>query len=287
VRAVRFLAVLAVVWVVWAGGAFLLQRRLLYPGTAMEPLRPRSASTLAGVESLWIEHDGGRVEAWYLPPIPPASSGPTAEPPPEPHPALLFFHGNGEFIDDWVELLRPFPERLGMGLLLVEYPGYGRSTGRPTEGSIVAVATAAWDRIAARPGVDPGRMVAMGRSLGGGPAAALAREREPAALVLQSAFTDVADLAVRRFWVPPFLVRDRFPVLPAVRAFPGPVLVLHGRRDEVIPFHHGEALAGAGPHVTFLPWACGHNDCPPPGEGWWEAVEDFLSRAGVLRGREG
>jgi hypothetical protein len=282
---VRFLALLALAWMVWAGGAFLLQRRLLYPGTAMEPLRPRSASTLAGVESLWIEHDGGRAEAWYLPPVPEDASsdgGASGR-----HPALLFFHGNGEFIDDWVEVLRPFPERLGMGLLLVEYPGYGRSTGRPTEGSIVAVATAAWDRIAARPEVDPGRMVAMGRSLGAGPAAALARAREPAALVLQSAFTDVAELAVRRFWVPPFLVRDRFPVLPAVRAFSGPVLVLHGRRDAVIPFRHGEALAAAGPHVTFLPWGCGHNDCPPPGEGWWEAVADFLARAGVLQASEG
>lgn len=285
----RLLLLVVAAWLVWTGLAFLLQRRLLYPGTAMAPVRPLDAETLPGVEPLWLEHEGGRVEAWFLAAGEVGGRG-TGRAGDEietdrrarPGPALAFFHGNGEFIDDWVELLRPFPEQLGVNLLLVEYPGYGRSTGRPTEERILEVAVAAWDRLAARPEVDPDRMVAMGRSLGGGPAAGLIRHREPAAVVLQSAFTDVGDLAMRAFWVPPFLVRDRFPTLPAVRRFHGPVLVLHGRRDEVIPFRHGEALAAAGMQVTFHALDCGHNDCPPPGASWWTTVRAFLEDARVL-----
>ncbi len=273
----RVLLWVAVAWLAWATLTFLLQRRLMYPGTSMEPGGPGDGPP-SGVERIWIEHDAGRSEAWLLP-----ASGAEAG---SPRPALIFLHGNGEFIDDWVEALRPFPRDLGVSLLLVEYPGYGRSTGAPTEARIVGVATAAWDRLAARPEVDAARMVAMGRSLGGGPAAALARLRDPAALVLLSTFTDVADLAVPRFWVPAFLVRDRYRNLEAVRAFPGPVLVMHGRNDAVIPVTHGRALAGAGDHVVFREMDCAHNDCPPPGAEWWEAVEAFLREAGVLERRE-
>lgn len=263
----------AVAWILWAALTFLLQRKLLYPGTSMQPVTARDGPP-RGAEQLWLEHDDGRAEAWLLPA---RGSAPGA-----PRPALVFFHGNGEFIDDWGEALRPFPVELGVSLLLVEYPGYGRSTGRPTEDRITSVATSAWDRLAARPDVDPERMVAMGRSLGGGPAAALARLRDPAALVLLSTFTDVADVAVPRFWVPAFLVRDRFRVLEAVRGFRGPVLVMHGRNDAVIPVTHGHALAGAGDHVTYRELGCAHNDCPPPGGPWWEAVAAFLTEAGVL-----
>lgn len=271
---VRFLLVVAAVVLGWAALTFVLQRRFLYPGTALEPLRPVGDGAPPGVERFWVEHADGRAESWLL--LPPGAD--------EPRPLVAFFHGNGELMDDWVSILRPFPERLGVGLLLVEYPGYGRSTGRPSEEGIVEVATSAWDRAAARPEVDETRMVAMGRSLGGGPAAALTRQRAPAALILQSAFTDVAAVAARHFWVPSVLVRDRFPVQEAVAGFQGTVLVLHGRRDRVVPFRHGEALAAAGERVTFLPLDCGHNDCPPPGASWWAAVERFLDEAGVLAG---
>lgn len=270
----RILLAVAVLVVVWGVGVVALQRRFLFPGTGMDPGRSDGPPP-SGVERLWVEHEGGRAEAWFLAP------GGAAD---GPRPLVLFFHGNGEFIDDWVEPLRPFPERLGVGLLLVEYPGYGRSTGRPSEERVEEVAVAAWDRMAERPEVDAERMVAMGRSLGGGAAAALARLRSPVALVLQSTFTDVPAVAARHVRVPGFLIRDRFPVEEAVATYGGPVLVIHGRRDRVVPFHHGEALAAASARATFVPLECGHNDCPPPGAGWWETVARFLDAAGVRAG---
>jgi hypothetical protein len=210
------------------------------------------------------------VEAWFIPPL-----GPT------PAPALVFTPGNGELIDDWVTDLADFAER-GLGVMLVEYPGYGRSGGRPTAETVVHATRAAYDALAGRPGIDPARIVAHGRSLGGGPAALLSLERPLAALVLESTFTGLAPFT-RRWLVPSFLLRDRFDVLGAVRAFPGPVLVLHGRRDGIIPFSHGERLAAANSRAILHPWDCAHNDCPPSWSEHVRTVTAFLEREGVLR----
>ena len=101
------------------------------------------------------------------------------------------------------------------------------------------------------------------------------------ALVLQSAFTSVAAFA-RRFLLPGFLARDRFDNLEVVRDFAGPVMLIHGKHDEVIPYSHGVRLARASATVELLSLDCGHNDCPPDWEMYERALEDFLVRAGVL-----
>ena len=147
-----------------------------------------------------------------------------------PAPAFIFAHGNGELIDYWPDELRPVAA-LGAGLLLVEYPGYGRSEGAPTQERILEVFTRAYDRLAARPEVDPGRIVLIGRSMGGGAVCDLALKRPSAALVLLSTFTSLRTYAVR-YLAPGFLIRDPFDNLAAVRQYPGPVLVVHGREDD-------------------------------------------------------
>jgi fermentation-respiration switch protein FrsA (DUF1100 family) len=140
---------------------------------------------------------------------------------------------------------------------------------------------AAFDTLAVQPEVDPGRIVAYGRSLGSGAAAVLARERSVPALILQSAFTSTRAFA-RRYLLPGFLVRDRFEVLDAVRAFSGPSLVIHGERDEVIPVSHGRALAAAASDATLVLHSCGHNDCPPDWGAHVESVIRFLRAEGIL-----
>jgi fermentation-respiration switch protein FrsA (DUF1100 family) len=165
-------------------------------------------------------------------------------------------------------------------VLLVEYPGYGRSTGVATEASVTAAALSAWDLLAAKAGaVDPQRIVAFGRSVGSGPACALARERPLAALVLSSAFTSVRAYA-RGHLLPGFLVRHPFDNESVVRAFDGPVLVQHGTRDGTVPFRHGVRLAEAARDGELVRYQCGHNDCP-----WGRMLQDmiaFLRRRGVL-----
>jgi hypothetical protein len=261
--AIASLAVAAVA--AWWALLFLLQRSVLYPA----PLAASGAGDLPSVggRSVWLEHAAGRSEAWLLPPSPaPAAPGPL----------LIFAHGNGELIDFWAGAFET-PRQWGASVLLVEFPGYGRSPGRPSQASITEAMVAAYDWAGAQAGVDPGRVVAWGRSLGGGAVCALARERALAALVLESTFTSVKSLA-RRFGLPGLLVRDPFDNLAFLRRFPGPTLVLHGEGDDLIAPEHGRRLhaAAARSELHLLP--CGHNDCPRP----WALVRRFLVAHEIL-----
>lgn len=277
----RYVLIVVGIYVAYATVAFLLQRRLMYPGTFMTPFREVRVDTVPGVEQLWLENGEGRSEAWLV-------RAATAEnPAPDskgdgPLPALLFFHGNGEFIDDWLEPYGRLAEH-GLHVLLVEYPGYGRSTGSPTRASLMETALGAYDRLARREDVDPERIAVLGRSLGGGVGAELALRRPVAALVLQSTFTSVGALAARAYFLPPFLARDRFRPLDAIRSREGPTLVLHGRRDRIIPFSHGRKLAEASERASLVALECGHNDCPPSWDDYRERILGFLEEEGVIR----
>ncbi len=263
-------ALLAVVLVV--GAAIGLQRRFMYP----RPPLPASPPHLpAGSERLRLGPKDA-VEAWLLRPAAPAqptTAAAAGTPAATPFPLIIYLHGNGELIDHWVAPFAPMTAA-GFGVLLVEYPGYGRSSGRPSRQSITATVIAAYDIARRHPDVDPARIVAYGRSLGGGAACALAVQRPLAALVLESTFTSVADLMP--WFLPRAWVLDPFDNLPAVASGAAPTLVLHGARDRVIPFAHAEKLArAAGTAPVRLP--CGHNDCPRP----WPAVLTFLRAQGI------
>ena len=252
----------------YAGLCYLFQRSLIYPGRAIRvPDAPP-----ASIEVFRIKAGGAQAEAWFLP-----AEGLTAGR----RPALVFFHGNAEVIDHLPQDAGLF-RNLGLHVLLVEYPGYGRSPGNPSETAITATATAAFDLLAARPDVDPARIVAFGRSLGGGAACALARVRPLAAIILQSPFTSLRPFA-RRMLLPAFLARDVFDNRKAIREYRGPLLIFHGKRDDVIPFSHGEELAAESGHARFVPLDCAHNDCPPDRLQYRREVASFLAAAGVIR----
>ena len=195
-----------------------------------------AVDSVGGLEKLWFPTSGGRVEAWYLPV--PSGNG-TA-----PHPAVIFTHGNAELIDEWPATMSAL-SRMGIGVLLMEYPGYGRSEGAPTQARIMEAMIAGYDWLGSRSDIDTERIVAMGRSLGAGPAVALAAERSVRALILQSAFSSVGAMAWGAYRLPPFLVLDPFDNRSGLASFSGPVLIVHGRRDEVIPHRHGVVLSEA------------------------------------------
>lgn len=249
---------------------YLAQRTLLYPGQSIK-VGQHSPEPSPDRVPLWFETSTGKLEAWFLP----AKDMPGRKK----QPVVLFFHGNGEVIDLLVEQTEGF-RALGCGVLLVEYPGYGRSTGSPSEESLLAAAVAAFDAMAVQSDVDAGRIIGFGRSLGCGVACALARKRPLAALILQSPFTSVRDFAPR-FFLPPFLVRDVFDNRRAVVDFAGPILILHGRHDDLIPFSHGSELARLSRHGRLVGLACAHNDCPPDWQEFWRIIGEFL-RAGKL-----
>jgi fermentation-respiration switch protein FrsA (DUF1100 family) len=249
-----------------------LQRSILFPRSMLVP-DEHEADSVDGLERLWLAVDDYEVEAWLLPPTRATGTDATG--------VVIFAHGNGELIDYWPRMLGGIPE-MGLALLLVEYPGYGRSGGTPSEGSIRKTMLAAYDAMAARPDIDRKRIVLHGRSLGGGAVGTLLGQRPVAALILQSTFTSVTDLAWRLFKVPSFLVRDPFPTLEAVREFTGPVLVIHGRVDELVSHENGVLLAEAAPNGRLVSLDCGHNDCPRDWPQYWRVLHEFLNATGVL-----
>ena len=266
----RLLAIGLTVLVCLAGGYFALacamQRSVLFPAPPAG-----GADALARIpeaERIWLETDGARTEAWYLPPIPAPS---------HPAPLVIFTHGNGELIDDWAvafEPLRRCRRRRAAGRV----PGLW-----PLDGLALAALdrrqhASAYDRMRRAPDVDPEKIVAYGRSLGGGAACALASERSVAALVLESTFTSVRPLA-RGFGLPGFLVRDPFDNLEVLRGYPGPVLIVHGERDEIIPVAHASALHAAAPRSRLAIEPCGHNDCQRP----WLLRAGFPARERTAR----
>jgi fermentation-respiration switch protein FrsA (DUF1100 family) len=136
---------------------------------------------------------------------------------------------------------------------------------------------AAYDWAVGNPRVDARRIVAHGRSMGGGAAGQLLKHRAVAALVLESTFTSLGDM-VKAAGVPDFLVTNRIDTLEALRQYTGPVLVLHGAHDGVIPATHARVLAAASTRARLVIQDCGHNDCPLP----WELVLGFLKENGVF-----
>lgn len=193
--------------------------------------------------------DGVRLAGWYLPA-------------PESHVTVLFCHGNGGNIGYLLETAKVYA-RLGCSLLLFDYRGYGASEGNPDEAGLYRDAEAAWQYLVRERGAPPASIVLHGRSLGGAVAAWLARRHVPDALILESAFTSLGDVAAGAYPILPvrWMLRHEFPTRAHVRDTPSPVLVIHSPEDEIVPFSHGEALFAAAPGPKeFLRIRGGHND---------------------------
>ena len=194
--------------------------------------------------------DGQRLHAWWIP-----ARGPRLG-------HVLHFHGNAGNIS---HRLREASALTGAGfdVLLLDYRGYGRSTGRPDEEGLYRDVRAARAAVVTRENVDPSRFFYVGESLAGAVALALALEHPPRGLVLQSTFTGIRDMARLHYAVVPrFLVPDAYPSLQRIRRLRSPLLVIHGEADDLVPFSHGQALFAAAPEPKRLHRVAGagHND---------------------------
>ena len=159
---------------------------------------------------------------------------------------VLFCHGNAGNISHRLESIQAF-NRLGLDTFIFDYRGYGRSEGRTTERGTYRDAEAAWRYLVEGRQVDPSQMVIFGRSLGGTIAAWLVQERPPKALILESTFTSVPDMAAQLYPYLPVRLMSRFnySAIDYVRRVDCPVLIVHSRDDEMIPFSHGQKLFDA------------------------------------------
>jgi len=259
------------IYIAYCGLLFLVQRQMMFPRFLMGTA-PDTTDDMTGIEKIWLQTESGKIESWFI--LPKANNET------KPSPAVIFAHGNAELIDFWPHEMRRFAAQ-GIGVLLVEYPGYGRSEGRPSQKSITDVFVRAYDILINRPDVDPQRIVLLGRSLGGGAVSALARQRPAKAMILMSTFTNIKSFT-RRYLAPAFIVRDPFDNLEAIKTFLNPVLIIHGIRDEIIPYRHGKTLHRHAPNGTLITYDAGHNDCPPNWNTFFQDVGQFLIRAGVI-----
>lgn len=192
--------------------------------------------------------DGERLHAWWMPA-------------PADRATVLFSHGNAGNISHRLDSVGVF-HRLGFNVLIYDYRGYGRSSGRPSERGTYLDAEAAWRYLVETRGETPGRIIIFGRSLGGAVSSDLAARHAPGALILESAFTSVPDAGQEVYWWLPvrWLARIRYPTLENLRGVETPVLVVHSESDEVISFEHGRRLFDAAPEPKTMMVLAGNHD---------------------------
>ena len=226
-----FVGAVAVTYGVLCAWVFFTQRGQIY--------FPTPASEHRSAQVLWLESEGERLKVWVV-----ERAGSRA---------LLYFGGNAEDVAGSIDLFAAaFPDR---SLYLVNYRGYGGSSGQPSEAGLVADALAVFDHLQARYEY----VAVMGRSLGSGVAVQLAAERPVARLVLVTAFDSLVNLAKEYFrWLPVgLLMRDRYESARRAPQVSAPVLVVIAGEDEIIPRARSDALAAAfrpgQAHVVVVP----------------------------------
>lgn len=229
------------------------------PASIGVPFAPLTLTT-AGQETL---------DGWYLPAKPGRST----------RGLVILFHGNAGNISHRLDYLRMFHD-LGFASLIIDYRGYGGSSGMASEEGSYLDADTAWRHATESLGYPAERIVLFGESLGGAVATQLAAARKPGALVLASTFTSVPDLGAEIYpWLPiRLLARIQYNSLKHLATVSSPVLVIHSRQDDIIPFAHGERLfAAARSPKQFLEIAGTHNEGFVFGrEAWVRQFDDFL-----------
>lgn len=249
---------------------FLLQPRLVYFPQVEHELAATPRGSGLDFEEVWLQTaDAEKLHAWWTPA--PAARG-----------AVLILHGNAGNISHRIDYLKMF-QRMGYATLLIDYRGYGRSSGAPSEQGTYVDAGAAWQYLLDRRQLKPQDIVVFGESLGGGVATWLAAQHPPRALILASTFTSVPALGAEVYpWLPVrLLARIRYDNLQRIAQIGVPVLIAHSREDDIIPFAHGEALfAAAHQPKQLLVLSGGHNEgFLFTRDEWAAAVGTFLESA--------
>ena len=229
---------------------FFMQEKMVFlaglPGRALEAT-PRDVGF--EFDDVHLETaDGVLLHGWYV--HAPGARG-----------TVLFLHGNAGNISHRLDSIAIFRE-LGFDTFIIDYRGYGQSEGRPGEEGMYRDAEAAWRYLVDERGKDPDKIVIFGRSIGGAVAAWLAARRKAAALIIESSFTSAVDMAARLYpFMPVRLIsRLEFSVKEHVARAGSPVLIVHSRDDEIIPFAMGEALyEAAKAPKAFLELSGDHN----------------------------
>jgi fermentation-respiration switch protein FrsA (DUF1100 family) len=277
----RWLAYATVLYLGAAAVLFALQTRLIFPGaeTQGKPsavVHPRPGTELV---NLTTESDE-KIVALFGPALLPDG---TPHPEAASRPTILYFYGNAMCLNDTAfefELFR----RLGVNLLIPEFVGYGMSGGKPSEAGCRETADAALAHLQSRKAINPKKIVAAGWSLGGAVAIDLAARKPLAGLITFCAFTSMADMSRRSFPLLPtsLLLRQRFDCEAKMSHITCPILLGHGRHDDIVPAAMEDRLAAAAtkaPVMKFVVDDAGHNDFYATGRDQiFQAMGRFLAQ---------
>ena len=230
------------------------------PGSPGWGLEASPDEIVLAYEEVYIEtSDGENLHGWYV------SSQ-------KPRGTLLFFHGNAGNISHRLESIEIF-SRLGLDVLIIDYRGYGMSSGRTTEPGTYLDADAAWYYLTVDRGIPADKIILFGRSLGGAVAAWLASQHEPAGLILESTFSSGKDMAKRYLpiYPPGLMTRFNYPVKEVAARIQIPSLVVHSRDDEITPYWMGRLVFGEiAAEKTFVELHGDHDSA------FWVAREDYI-----------
>ena len=195
-----------------------------------------------------VTSDNEKLHGWYIPAA-------------EPTGVVLFFHGNAGNISHRLDSVEVFHE-LNLDVLIIDYRGYGESTGKTSEQGTYLDAQSAWEYLVGTRGIAADQIVIFGRSLGGAVASWLAARVTPGAVILESCFTSGPDMADRLYPFLPvrWITRLKYPVIDNVKHFSSPLLVIHSQQDEIIPFDMGQSIFATAPAPKdFLEITGDHN----------------------------
>jgi pimeloyl-ACP methyl ester carboxylesterase len=255
-RSIRLLLVAACAYLAMCVAMFIFQRDLLY-----QPDMSLADPVDAGLPNAQLEHlktsDGEDLIVWWIPPRAPGK------------PVFLYFHGNGGNLSYRPKRLELLSED-GAGVMAVSWRGYGGSTGSPSEDGLMADGRSAYVSLRSR--IDQDRIVLVGESLGSGVAVKLAAEVPVAAVILDSGYSSIADVAASKFpWLPvPLLIRDAFRADLAAGNVQVPVFQVHCTDDPVVPLVFGRRLHQLFPNRRDLIEVPGR--CHPVSPRGFEAV---------------
>ncbi len=248
-------------------------------------LRQPGDYSLPATSHRFATSDGETLFAWHVP-APRENAGSVDRP----GLTLIYMHGNGGNVSYTLPAVREL-HRLGLGVFVFDYRGYGQSSGQPSEAGLYRDATAAYQYVTRSMGVPPERVLLYGRSLGGGVAGELATREASAGLIIESSFTSAWAVGAELYWYLPvrLLAKSRFETaarfreqaLVNARAGDLPVLIVHGQQDRLIPPAHGRELFASvdSSRKTLLEVDGGHNSVLATSrDAYLAGLRDFIGR---------